>query len=552
MKKYIVDRLVEFNSASQMQCLCSFLLKRGRLRNTDRKIISSKGILFYLLLLLSSTLHAQQFFLGNGRQLFIETVLIEDYNLKRVHHVPAYYSLNPVVKADKKWELNAMGDPYAAPFSGGVWYDEKQEKFKMWYSAGGGKKYGLITCYAESADGKNWVKSSLDVVPGTNIVDTLEHDCVSVILDKFEEDLSKRFKMFLVEFNNRYTVSMKLKYSADGIHWGKVRALSGELYDRCATYYDPFRKEYVLSLKTKTEEGRARNYLSHKDPELLVSLAHRTFDKTSDKFIRYWFSAEDDDPRNPMFPQIRPQIYNHEAMPYENILIGYFTVWQGPENDVCDSLRIQKRNEVLIGYSKDGFHWNRENKTSFLPVSGDAGEWNAGNVQSAAGSPIIVGDSLYFYVSGRYNSKPVHDSNFSTGLSLLRRDGFTSLQAGKEEGYMLTRAFSFDGKYFFVNADVTKGKLLAEIQDAEGNPIKGFTQKECIAMNKKNSTRQLITWKGKKDLSLLEGKCIRVKFYLTNGDLYSFWISSWETGESRGYTAGGGPGLGKRGVDTND
>ena len=45
-----------------------------------------------------------------------------------------------MLKADKKWELGATGDPYAAPFSGGVWYDEIEGKYKMWYSAGGGKK----------------------------------------------------------------------------------------------------------------------------------------------------------------------------------------------------------------------------------------------------------------------------------------------------------------------------------------------------------------------------------------------------------------------------
>ena len=38
--------------------------------------------------------------------------------------------------------------------------------------------------------------------------------------------------------------------------------------------------------------------------------------------------------------------YTIEAMPYESSLIGYFTVWQGPENDACDRLNIQKRNEV--------------------------------------------------------------------------------------------------------------------------------------------------------------------------------------------------------------
>lgn len=73
-----------------------------------------------------------------GRILFVDTTLIEKTNLQRIHHTPVYYSGNPVLKADKKWELNINGDPYAAPFSGGVWYDEEEHKFKMWYSAGGG------------------------------------------------------------------------------------------------------------------------------------------------------------------------------------------------------------------------------------------------------------------------------------------------------------------------------------------------------------------------------------------------------------------------------
>ena len=73
-------------------------------------------------------------------------------------------------------------------------HDETVGKFKMWYSAGGEKTYGLITCYAESTDGKTWHKPMLDVVPGTNIVDTLEHDCVSVLLDKEEKDPQKEIR----------------------------------------------------------------------------------------------------------------------------------------------------------------------------------------------------------------------------------------------------------------------------------------------------------------------------------------------------------------------
>ena len=309
----------------------------------------------------------------------------------------------------------------------------------------------------------------------------------------------------------------------------------------------------MLSLKTiDGPYGRARNYLAHQDPEMLVSLAHRVYDNQADKFIRYWFHADEDDPRNPHFPAIRPQIYNHEAMPYENLMLGYFTVWQGPENDACDSLMVQKRNEVLVGFSRDGFHWDRRFKQPFLPVCEDFHAWNAGNVQSVAGCPLIVGDSLYFYMSGRYNSKPKHDSNFATGLAMLRRDGFVSVRAGQEEGTLLTKPFRLDGAYLFVNADVCgkKSSLRVELLDESGQPVPGFTRRDCVVMKKVDSTKFLITWKGHSDVSSLKGKTVRVKFYLKEADLYSFWFSPWKTGESNGYTAGGGPGLSRTGRDT--
>ena len=163
-----------------------------------------------------------------------------------------------------------------------------------------------------------------------------------------------------------------------------------------------------------------------------------------------------------------------------------------------------------------------------------------------------MGDSLYFYCSGRYNSKPVHDSNFATGLAILRRDGFVSMHAGNNEGSFVGDNIEVDGKYFFVNADVkAKGaQLKVELLDADGNPIPGFTKRDCVVMRGADKTKQLITWKGKQDLTELAGRTIRAKFYLTRGDLYAFWVSPWTSGESRGYTAGGGPGLNASGVDT--
>jgi hypothetical protein len=38
-------------------------------------------------------------------------------------------------------------------------------------------------------------------------------------------------------------------------------------------------------------------------------------------------------------------------------------------------------------------------------------------------------------------------------------------------------------------------------------------------------------------------KTVRFRFFLTNGKLYSFWVSNKESGASNGYVAAGGPGF---------
>ena len=135
-------------------------------------------------------------------------------------------------------------------------------------------------------------------------------------------------------------------------------------------------------------------------------------------------------------------------------------------------------------------------------------------------------------------------------MATLRRDGFVSMKAEKE-GFLLTEPLHFDGTYMFVNVDahLKKASLSVELLDTDGNIIYGYSKKDCNLICGVDKTKQMVTWKKHQNLSSLSGKDIRIKFYLTNGELYAFWVSPWETGESRGYTAGGGPGLHHSGQD---
>lgn len=426
----------------------------------------------------------------------------------------------------------------------------------MWYLAGAGTMHKedrqtFYTCYAESKDGKVWEKPSLNIVPGTNIVDTCNRDAATVWLDRLEKDPTKRWKFFNIEkraSDKRWQIV--LKYSADGRKWSKGVAQSGDVNDRTTAFYNPFTQKWALSLRGVTPVStRSRFYIEHDDPETLVSLAHRIKNDAEDKYVKFWFTPDDKELHHEKYPQVEPGIYNFDVIPYESIMLGIYAAWSGPENNICARDGIQKRNVVSLGYSRDGFHFSRPTHKPFMNVNETEGAWNWGNMQSINGVPLLVGDSLYFYSSGRRLNNIMWDSYTSTGLATLRRDGFVSMHAGKKCGFLITPKVSFDGKHLFVNADVRKGNLKVEILDEKGNIITGYSQKDCSSIKATDSTKLPVNWKNKKDLSELVGKIVRFKFYVTNGDLYSFWISPWQTGESRGFTAGGGPGLNASGID---
>ncbi len=474
-----------------------------------------------------------------GRQLFVDDFLVRETTLRRQWHYPAYHAQNPVVRPDRVWEARADGGGFAAPFSDGVWFDEADGMFKMWYMAGGD-----ATCYAESVDGVQWVKP--DVGDGTNIVRRGSlRDASTVWLDKQETSAARRFKMFEVaggKGNWRYVFLT----SADGKRWRDEGAPSKSVADRSTVFKNPFRNVWVWSMRHNVRlRGddpytiRARDYAEGANPD--------NGNRAAEASLRnFWFGPWPDEQTHPRYDNDdgSPGIYNLDAMPYESVMLGFFTVWQGPENDVCAADGAIKRNQVMVGYSRDGYSWHREDMTPFLPVAGDAAAWNDGNVQSAVGSPIVVGDELYFYVSGRrLLSRGIEEA--STGLAVLRRDGFASMRA-EGEGTLTTGPLTFDGSRLFVNASARR--LAVEALDRDGGPVDGFSVADCEALADVNSTMAEVRWRGA-SIGNLAGRAVCLRFHVSDGDLYSFWVSPWPSGESRGYTAGGGPGLSPAGVD---
>jgi hypothetical protein len=245
-----------------------------------------------------------------------------------------------------------------------------------------------------------------------------------------------------------------------------------------------------------------------------------------------------DEPR-PDVPDIHQELYNLDAVGYESLMLGLFSIWRHHPAD------RPKINEVLLGFSRDGFHWDRPCRKTFIPVSEERESWKWFNVQSCGGGCLVVGDRLYFYYSGR--GMQVNQAGRSveaqcTGLATLRRDGFASMDAPGGEGVLTTRKVRFQGRYLFVNADAGGGELRVEALDADGKVVSPFQRENCAPI-RSDGTLQRVSWTGADDLAVLAGKPARFRFHLRNAGLYAFWVSPDPTGASHGYVAAGGPGF---------
>ena len=474
-----------------------------------------------------------------GRQLFVDDFLIAETNLVRTHHRATYHPANPILRPETEWELrddvaertNLPLNPAAMVFSDGVFFDPSDRTYKMWYMGG----FGGVTCLATSADGVSWQRPSFDVVPGTNIVNTAIRDSSTVWLDHEASTRAERFKM-----SGFYNQALVLWTSPDGIHWTEI-GNSGPTDDRSTFFYNAFSKVWVFSLRgnqyAAAASGRYRRYW---ETPRFADASWRPQDPVD------WVKADSSDFMSPGLAG-PPELYNLDCVAYESVMLGFFSVWRG-ESDIRE-----KVNEVALGFSRDGFHWHRPDRQSFLPVSDTEGSWNWANVQSAGGGCLVVGDRLHFYVSGRQGRPGTGEPGIcSTGLATLRRDGFASmdwlpgdgrprrqLASDPDAGTLTTRLVRFDGQHLFVNADLGEGDLRVEVLDRDGSVIAPFTRDGCLPVTG-DDTRISVRWKAG-SLADVAGRPVRLRFSMSRGRLYAFWVSRWPTGESRGFPAAGGP-----------
>ena len=436
-------------------------------------------------------------------------------------------------------------------------YDEDEQLFKTWYGAiqiepagktpeGRGKfsapgDAAAVLAYATSKDGLTWDKPSLDLVnfhgsTDNNLVLNFDMCGTGVFKDSRETDPAKRYKMLWIKSSGNCEVYAA--YSANGLHWTNYSDDKPAIFHppghdtHAAPYWDEQLGKYVAIIRDRT--GRIKEV---RKPFLTDEAARETWRKhwgrdrsPENHSLRRVGQCESDDFVNwtPMRvivgadehdPVTVDQFYNLEAFVYEKLRIGLMTVYSY-DPEYC-------RGDVQLTYSRDGLNWHRGgNREVFLPVSPQPGDFDWGTVYPLQG-PLRVVDEIWIYYMGRgadHNHvlpDGITQMQAGLGLAKVRLDGFVSLDAAADEGTITTRSFSFEGSHLLINSDADSGQVLVEILDDQGVPVEGYRRQDCDAFRGDN-VRHMLTWRGGADLKNLEGKVVKLRFYLKGAKLFSF------------------------------
>jgi len=469
-----------------------------------------------------------------SRQLFLDDYLIESLtNIEREVHQPVKHAQNPLIVADKPWEINS--DIREGVVFHSVSWDQATEKFRMWYA--GYKGYTLPTgeyvafpaCYAESDDGINWVKPDLGLYEfegetATNII-IPEGWTTGIIDDPNEPDPNHRYRTLALLSADYATIEGYYMYtSPDGIQWTRQTPLGQPVLESTTDYsgagigdtssfrWDPWLNKYVGDVK------------------LFPGYKFRYFGQIeSDDFVNWT------DPVTTVYPDAFDacdvQIYQHRPFNYESMWIGLLRVYH---ENLTPS---RKQTPIELTASRNGRNWQRvgtrgglgEGRQEFMSVD-DSGDWDDNYLDAAP--PILIGDELWFYYRGARLAPAGVDlmQSHKIGLATLRRDGFVSMNAGPEPGTLVTKPLEWDQRQtgrsiLYVNAEVGQGGYLkVSVSDAEaGSVIEGYSLAECNGVTG-DQLAAAVTWGEHDTIDYAPATIPYLTFEMQNAKLYAFWL----------------------------
>jgi hypothetical protein len=477
-------------------------------------------------------------------------LLVDDYVIAKKQNITRELGhvekLGPVLGPDIPTDFTLDGrsrenlNPWFAMRLTVLW-NELDKKYQMWYRAGG----EAYTGYAESENGINWIKPLIGMGGGTNLIPYRGADHGTFFESAVMIDPTDPWghpEKYKAAYNpgDPWDCEAAIAYSSDGIHWrayNNGEPVTGRAADTFnQIIWDPIARRYMLITRTDlgseggaTEERAARIMVHGQDNDLM-------------NYPEAWVDpviVRVDDPAQESTPAGVPvlQMESMNIWIYENIYFSLMHVLTMGELTASggkipvDDPHARPESYVIdyyLGTSRDGKHFDRSWIYARKPFveRGGYGEFDKAAVWPSS-QIITKGDEhLIYYTAGHSQQLGPDAENGQVGLAKLPLDRFISQSAKDELGTITTKPFKLEGNTLQVNVDAGDGRFYAEILDADGKPIPGFTVNEARIFGGIDQLRLEPWWKGQKDLTSLKGKTIRLKFYLNNAKLYAFQIKS--------------------------
>lgn len=450
--------------------------------------------------------------LGSRLELFVDDLLVdrlEGCSLKLHEPQP----VNIALRFDAPWE---------GAFCGYVTVLKDGDLFRCYYrgnpTAGRDGSDTEVTCYAESRDGITFTKPALGLfeIHGTrtnNVVlagqPPFSHNFAPFLDTRPGVPPEERFKALAGTSES----GLHGFVSGDGLHWHPLRdaaLLSRGAFDsQNVAFWSASEKCYVLYLRTWTKGDFA---------------GYRTISRTTSTNFLDWSAPVEmqfgDTPREHLYtsqthPYFRaPHLYIATPMrflPGRKVLTAVQAHELGVNPDYASDVA-----EAVFMTSRGGSNYTREFMEAFIRPGLDLGNWASRAGLTALGVVPTGPTEMSLYKQAHYAQPTGHLVRYT-----LRTDGFVSVNAPYRGGAFVTRPLTFIGHELVVNFSTgAAGGLRAEVQDAAGQPIPGFTLADAME-EIGDEIERVVRWKNGRNVNRLAGQPIRLRFLMKDADLYS-------------------------------
>lgn len=488
--------------------------------------------------------------LGKNRMLCWDDSLIEKQeNTEIRQHKPVKRNL--VLEGTKIWEGNALEFASIIKVDG---------KYRFYYRARGGhflvlpdgswiNGHGAQYCVAESADGKNFKRMPINKIEfrgikHNNIYYNGDRDNFAVCYDENPNcPENERFKALAMGNSEWYPEDngphgLYLFVSGNGIDFEPRGRLDipGSFDSFNIMFWDKKTEMYHLYYRS---EYRTDGYgiefdVVKKEREIFRTINHST---TKD-FIHFEHHGEIDYGKE-HYPV---QFYTNQILKYyraNDMYLGIATRYIDRYEDydnfkqmpLPEQHELRKKHFGRLGTaltdnalltSRDTYRFNKWEDAFMTPDIEADTNWNYGDCYTCYGLYETESDT-----EGAPNEISFICNESSPGNKVrrfmrytVRLDGFISWHSnfrGGEGGEILTKPFTFEGTELELNfATSAFGDIVVTICDEEGNELEGYKSYRIFG----DSVDRLVEFQ--KDLKDLNGKPVRLKFYLRDCDLYSF------------------------------